>query len=171
MAAMIPECGGQYATLPVGRHAATMEEIYEDFVVAAPFRPRRELIFRALELQLDLLREYFTDAKVWINGGFATKKPWAAPEDADIVVVVPLVQYSKAMEDRCLPLWTLQNVTASPPDATTSKLHPMGGLIDAFCIPDMPAALDAWDRNWSLVKDEDGQLLPGVNKGYLEVIL
>jgi hypothetical protein len=57
----IPATSGQYATLPGGRQPATLDEVYEAFVVNAPFRPRREVIFRALT--------FYIDATMLLDGG------------------------------------------------------------------------------------------------------
>ncbi|WP_156753061.1 hypothetical protein [Mycobacterium sp. 1245801.1] len=157
----IPAIGGQYATLPSGRHQATLDEIYETFVVNAPFRPRRELIFRALTLYIDLVSAQFSACRYWINGGFVTHKPWAEPEDADVVVVVPPGEHSKVRQPELLPLLTLASGGA--------KVHPMGGLIDGFIAMDHPAALLTWELTWSSVRDEQHNVVPGVSKGYLEV--
>ena len=56
----IPDPSGPYATLPVGRHPATFDEIYEKFVVGAPFSERRELIFEALTLYAKVLATEFS---------------------------------------------------------------------------------------------------------------
>lgn len=166
---MIPACTGPYATLPPGRHPATLQEVYDRFVVAAPFRARRELIFRAVSLYVDLVKLDFPTARFWLDGGFVTHKTWAPPEDADIVVVVDMTEIGRTQEDRFLPLHSMLDAAADQPRCSTAKLHPMGGLIDAFIIPDFAPALDAWDRNWSYVKDQSGTLVSGVSKGYLEV--
>lgn len=168
---MIPPCDGPYATLPVGRHQATFPEVYDRFVTEAPFRDRRELIFRAVELHAAIVRTHFHGARFWLDGGFVTHKHWAEPEDADVVVVVPPEQYGKAADDKLLPLSTLQGVIAGQPQASTSKLHPMGGLMDVFFQPDVDVVLAPWDAIWSSVKDENGVVVEGVAKGYLEVIL
>lgn len=157
----IPATSGQYATLPVGRHVATLDEIYEAFVVNAPFRPRRELIFRALALYIDLVSPQFSTCRYWINGGFVTHKTWAEPEDADVVVVVPPGEDSKVAQPGFLPLLSLPS--------SAGKVHPMGGLIDGFVAVDVPAALASWEFRWSSVRDEQHNVVPGVNKGYLEV--
>lgn len=158
--------------MPVGRHPATFAEIHEAFVVNAPFRPRRELIFRALTLYADLVGEVYSTARLWIDGGFVTLKQWAAPEDADVVVVVPLAEYvAKAGAESNLPLLTLQGVFSTKPNASTAKLHPMGGLLDSFIQPDIDVMLAPWDLTWMSVKDENGLIVPGQAKGYLEVAI
>ncbi|MBJ8342821.1 hypothetical protein JGU71_28415 [Antrihabitans sp. YC3-6] len=133
-----------------------MAEIYEHFVQNAPFRERRELIFRALTLHADMVANVFSNARLWVDGGFVTHKSWAEPEDADVVVVVPQGEIARATEDKNLPLSTMQGVLSTKPSATTPKLHPMGGLLDVFIQPDVPVLLDPWHRIWSLVRDASG---------------
>ncbi len=168
---MIPGCSGPYSTLPAGRHPATLAELYDSFVLNAPFRDRRELIYRALTLHTDLMAARFSALRLWIDGGFTTHKPWAEPEDVDVVAVVPPGELGRAMEDQALPLSTLQGVFSGSPGVMTNKLHPMGGLMDVFILPDIPAVLTPWDTTWSQVKDSSGNLVPGATKGYLEVTI
>nr|WP_131812162.1 hypothetical protein [Mycobacterium mantenii] len=127
----------------------------------APFRPRRELIFRALTLYIDLVSPQFTTCRYWINGGFVTHKPWAEPEDADVVVVVPPEEHAKVTHPDFMPLLTLES--------NAGKVHPMGGLIDGFVAMDHPVALSTWELTWSSVRDEQHNVVPGVNKGFVEV--
>ncbi|MEW1882175.1 hypothetical protein AB0O58_21045 [Rhodococcus sp. NPDC080181] len=118
------------------------------------------------------MQSAFSSARLWIDGGFVTQKPWAAPEDADIVVVVPMEEYvAKVNDPRWFPLWTFLNATSSEPSRWTEKLHPMGGLLDTFLMPDVEDALGIWDLRWSSVNGPNGELVPGAVKGYLEVIL
>jgi hypothetical protein len=145
----------------VGRHNATLDEVYEAFVENAPFRPRRELIFRALKLYIDLVSAQFTTCRYWVNGGFVTHKTWEEPEDADVVVVIPPGEHAQVTQPGFLPLLSLPS--------TAGKVHPMGGLIDAFVALDLPPALAPWDLLWSKVRDQHHNEAPGVHKGYLEV--
>jgi hypothetical protein len=165
----IPATSGQYATLPVGRHAATLSEVYDAFVVNAPYRPRRELIFRALSLYIDLVSAEFSSSRYWIDGGFVTHKGWEEPEDADVVVVVPPGEHGKVMTAEFLPYWTLLQAQPAQPNVYADKVHPMGGLIDAFILPDQPAVLGVWDVRWSSVRDQQHNVVPGARKGYVEV--
>lgn len=169
---MIPNCSGPYGVLPEGRHPATFDEIYDRFVVEAPFRERRELIFQALTLHAKLVASTFGRARLWIDGGFVTHKTWAEPEDADVAVLVPMSEYARAAEDKNLPLWTVLGVAGeiNRQPVGTLKLHPMGGLMDAFWLPDgVPSLAAAWDGLWSRVRDEHGDEVVGLKKGYLEV--
>jgi hypothetical protein len=170
----IPPTGGPYATLPVGRHTATFDEVHETFVEQAPFRDERQLIYDALRLYTRVLAQEFTDLALWINGGFVTHKTWAAPKDTDVAVVVPLTEYSNMLSKPMLFSYlTLHNADVPINPTTTMKvarIQPMAGLIDGFIIGDEPSQKGVWDYNWSLVTDENGVLLPDtVRKGYLEV--
>jgi hypothetical protein len=174
----IPPTGGLYATLPVGRHAATFDEVYETFVEQAPFSDERQLIFDALRLYTRAVAREFTDLTLWINGGFVTHKTWAAPKDSDVAVVVPSADHTRVFNDpaaseRMCAYQTVHNMTAFL-SATTAvhatRLQPMAGLVDGFVIPDEPMQMALWDYRWSLVNDENGNLLPDTfRKGYLEV--
>ncbi|OBJ73334.1 hypothetical protein [Mycobacterium sp. 1274756.6] len=146
-----------------------MDEVYESFVENAPFRPRRELIFRALALYIDLVSAKFSTSRYWIDGGFVTHKTWAEPEDADVVVVVPPSEHGRVLTPEFLPYWTLIGTQPSQPSVYSDKVHPMGGLIDGFIEPDVPQILGVWDYRWSTVRDEQHNEVPGARKGYLEV--
>jgi len=165
----IPVTSGQYATLPVGRYPATLDEVYETFVKNAPFRPRRELIFRALTLYIDLVSAEFSTSRYWIDGGFVTHKTWEEPEDADVLVVVPPGEHGKVMTPEFLPHWTLLQTQPAQPRVYADKVHPMGGLLDCFILPDAPQVLSVWDIRWSSVRDQQHNVVPDARKGYLEV--
>src|SRR5690606_15838481 len=69
-------------------HAATVDEVYQTFVVGAPHRGRRQLIWDAFSIYSQLLWGYFPDAQLWLNGGFVTHKR-DEPHDLDIAFLVP----------------------------------------------------------------------------------
>lgn len=170
----IPAPGGPHATLPPGRHLATFDEIYELFVEQAPFKDERELIYDALRLYAKVVDQEFSDVTLWINGGFITHKSWAAPKDADVVVVVPMSDYANMCSNTdCLRYLTLQGVMVGYPQtsAPVSRVQPMAGLIDSFVVPDDPAQLAVWDLTWSTVTDQNKNVVAAVKKGYLEVKL
>ncbi|OHU52106.1 hypothetical protein BKG83_19825 [Mycobacteroides chelonae] len=170
----IPATSGEYGTLPVGRHQATLEEIYEHFVENAPFRERRELIYDALRLYAKIVVTEFGHATLWIDGGFVTHKTWP-PNDTDVVTVVPQAEYANMCSSTdCLRYLTLQGVMVAQPEtfAPVKRIQPMGGLIDSFVVPDDPIFTAVWDHRWSRVSDQYKNLLPeDVRKGYLEVKL
>lgn len=153
-------------------HPATLEEIYQSFVVDAPFRDHRELVFRGLGLFIELVTLQIGSVRFWINGGFTTHKSWAPPADVDVATIVPRSAYDAALTEDALPLWTLQHVSAADPTVVNApRLQPMGGLVDSFFVPDLPAQRAYWHSLWSKVKGEDGKEVPGERKGYVEVIM
>lgn len=148
-----------------------MNELRAVFVDGAPaFRDERARICSALELHLDLAREHVgPGTRAWIDGGFITHKTWAAPHDADVALVFqPAVRFAT---EPVVPLLTLKNVSAVEPRLAIERLQPMGGLVDAFLVPDQPAHTAVWHDTWSSVKDANGDIVPGLRKGYVEVIL
>ena len=171
----IPPTGGQYATLPLGRHPATFEQVYDTFVENAPFPDERGRIFEALTLYAKNLSDICSGLALWVDGGFVTHKSWAPPKDTDVVCVVPQAHYSTMCSNpNVWSLITLQGVHVHSPSTAgpLRRVQPMGGLIDGFIIEDKPADMAVWDYRWSLVNDEHGKLLPDtVRKGYLEVTL
>ncbi|HTQ21977.1 DUF6932 family protein [Mycobacterium sp.] len=166
----IPATGGPYATLPVGRHSATFDEVYEHFVEKAPFRERRELIYEALRLYAKVVAKEFSDVTLWINGGFVTHKPWAAPNDTDVAAVVPMTDDTNMCSNTdCLRFLTLQGVMVAIPTTMVPvpRIQPMAGLIDSFVVPDDPIQTAVWDHDWSRVTDQNQNLLPPtILKGY-----
>lgn len=169
----IPPTSGPYAILPVGRHSATFAEVYDSFVVNAPFKDERELIYDALMVYTRALKREFSQLRLWINGGFVTHKPWAAPNDTDVAVVVPQAEYSNMLSNPGIFTYlTLQNVLV-PVNPIQSlrvpRLQPMAGLIDGFIVADDPAQTAVWDYEWSRVRDRNKNEVPNLKKGYLEV--
>ncbi|MFT4288780.1 DUF6932 family protein [Nocardioides sp.] len=160
---LLPPAGAPYLT--------DMDELRQIFVDGAPaFRDERARVFTALELHLGLARERVgAGIHAWIDGGFITHKTWAAPHDADVALVIsPTAHF---VVDEVLPLLTLKDVSAVEPKLATARLQPMGGLVDAFLVPDQPAARATWHDTWSSVKDATGVIVQGQRKGYVEVIL
>lgn len=157
--------------LPQGRHPATLNEVYERFVEDAPNRSRRELVFAALRVELQLLVQFGGPSTVWLDGGFVTHKA-AAPHDADIVYLCRDDQHMLDMlaTDGIYEVLTLQGVAAwKPVSVAIRRLQPVGGLVDTFLA--RPARFGYWHALWESVKGADGTVVPGRTKGYLEVIL
>jgi hypothetical protein len=158
--------------LPPGRHPATLDEVHDLFVTRAPYRDQREVIFDALRLFLTLVRQLLPKGTVWVNGGFVTHKPWP-PHDVDVVVVADaaaLNALTADQRDRLLALQTLQGITSRMPAGATSRLQPMGGLVDSFVVAGNNArALAVFDRTWQTVMSQTRVPIPGAAKGYVEV--
>ncbi|MBT1618089.1 hypothetical protein KK090_02350 [Curtobacterium flaccumfaciens pv. poinsettiae] len=161
--------------LPPATHPyeTTLDELHQRFVVEAPFREQRQRVFDALSLYASLVWDSLPTARLRIDGGFITHKTWAAPEDADVVVVYDRPTPSGGLSAVVrAPLFTMSNLTAvvSDQSVTLDKAPVMGGLIDAYPAPaDKPAGLAYWDRLWSNVTGPGKTLLDGERKGYVEV--
>jgi hypothetical protein len=161
--------------LPPGRHAASLAEVESLFVVAAPNQPRRRHLWTAMQLHMREMLDTFGPAVVWIDGGFVTHKK-EAPEDVDLVYVVPGAELDRAFQRdsrKVLELLTLKDlIIGDPGPLGLQRLQPVGGLVDAFVVAaELPQGLAYWDWAWSLVKASDGSIVPGAQKGYLEVSL
>ncbi|MGN7222381.1 DUF6932 family protein [Curtobacterium flaccumfaciens] len=161
--------------LPPATHPyeTTLDELHQRFVVEAPFREQRQRVFDALSLYASLVWDSLPTARLRIDGGFITHKTWAAPKDADVVVVYDRPTPSGGLSAVVrAPLFTMSNLTAvvSDQSVTLDKAPVMGGLIDAYPAPaDKPAGLAYWDRLWSNVTGPGKTLLDGERKGYVEV--
>lgn len=154
-------------------YLTTFDELHERFVEGAPFTAERQAVFDALLLYARLIWRIVPDARLRINGGFVTHKPWAAPEDVDIAVVCPTISQDQLERAIVAPLFTLLDVKGVVVEIPVEipKLHMMGGLVDAFPIlPGLPLLDASFRRIWSTVKGEDGGLIPNLTKGYVEVV-
>lgn len=152
--------------LPIGRHTVTLDEVYERFVVAAPFRSERQTVWNAFLLWSDLVWALFPDSPMWIDGGFVTHKAWAAPRDVDVAVTVKQSVYNSVMDER----WQGQLWTTNNSDDKTKRVQPMGGYVDGFPIIRGLTDRRIWEHYWSSVADANGDLIPGAVKGYVEVM-
>jgi hypothetical protein len=156
--------------LPVGRHRATIDELYERCVLDAPNQDRREELFMVLRTFIDITRRIIGAATLWIDGGFVTSKP-APPFDIDLLIIpADWAQLNTAAgrdRDRIYGLLTLQDIIVGHPlYLGFERIQPFAGELDSFlCYPGQEAD---WDLTWSAVK-WNGVLVPGMLKGYVEV--
>jgi hypothetical protein len=148
----------------------TWGELHELFVAQAPYRERRERLYAALHLFADAVWDIAPTAKLWVNGGFATHKPWAAPEDVDVVIMTNDLAPEKKKMLVQQGLLTFKDVGLEVESKTMQldRLRPFGGLVDSY-FADSKREL-FWRTQWSRVKGPDGQIMPGVKKGFVEVV-
>lgn len=159
--------------LPPGVHRATVEEIYERFVLDAPNREHRELLYAAFHLHFRLVRRLVASGKLWVDGGFSTQKG-AEPHDVDVVILPDDWTALEGLEERdqqdFMGLLTHQDVivgSVDPPE-WWPRIQPVGGALDAFiCVPGQESM---WLQTWSSVKGDDGEIIPGAVKGFVEVV-
>jgi hypothetical protein len=168
---VLPELDGWL--LPPGRHVATLDEVRDRFVARAPYAAERAPLFDALRWYAGQVGRLFWTGSLWIDGGFVTYKPWAPPDDVDVTIVVRRAltrALSEAQRARLYELVTLQGVYAREPAVATPRVRPMAGMVDAFfCRADDRAQLAVMHETWSRVRGENGEVLPDVTKGYVEV--
>ncbi|GMA31568.1 DUF6932 family protein [Litorihabitans aurantiacus] len=147
--------------LRIGRHRATLAEVEETFVYRAPFVHERKVLWEAFSVYRSLIGRYLPSVRYWINGGFATHKAWAPPDDIDVCVIAPPADYEAAGP----VLFDLFTDTGPP------RVQPMSGLVDAF---PMPGGLKEdgayWYDLWSQVRGADGNRDYSRSKGFLEVM-
>jgi hypothetical protein len=154
-------------------HRATLDEVYLAFVTAAPFPERRELIFNALSLYARLIWAIYPDARLRIDGGFVTHKTWAEPEDIDVAVVCPTItpaQRDAATEAGLFSIGGAQGVVHRRKVGPIQKLHPMGGLVDAFYVPEKDVPYREFFEDYWSTETGPNKQPTGRRKGYVEVV-
>jgi hypothetical protein len=164
----LPALEGPIGLLPPGRHTTTLDEIEQQFVAEAPFAAERALVFAAFRVWVAQMAAMLPGTRYWVNGGFVTHKPWAAPSDIDVVILV------RAADVNALPSHHQDLFSASftAADAGGRRVQPMGGLVDAyFGLRDEPDRATYWHEFWGKVKLEDGTESATDRKGYVEVIV
>lgn len=154
-------------------HPATLDEVYEAFVVAAPHRQVRERIFAALRLYSDRLWEFFPGAPLWINGGFVTHKE-SPPHDVDLAFLTTTQEIERVFSapSDAITLLTLQSVSMKHPfEGNVPRVQPFGGLVDGFFVPtDIPEVVQTWRDRWSVAPNPDGNgYRDDMFKGFVEV--
>ena len=177
---MLPAGVGPDGVLPAGIYQASIGELRAHFGAAAvpAHGDRREMILDALDLYARMIRAHFSNPTIWVNGGFVTRKLWAAPDDADVVTLIDPAQALGNFLDNVKLLVTAVadrlSVTASGgraiPFAAGVQMKPMGGLIDAYMGADLPAIRAYWQRWFSNVRLPDGSISAGDTKGFVELI-
>jgi|SRR5579871_202772 len=157
--------------LPPGIYQAELPDIYERFVLDAPERERRELLFGALTTHLRLIQAIVPAGRAWVNGSFCARVA-RPPHDVDVVIHpgdwLALQGAPPAIRASLYGLITLQGVVITVPPADLERLQPMGGAVDAFVC--YPGHEHIWHERWAKVTDVDGNVITGKKKGYAEVV-
>lgn len=151
--------------------AATIDEVRQRFVDAAPTPERRERIWDAFLLWDQLAQRELPGANYWLSGSFLTEK--VRPSDLDVILVLKPGHLRTMTPEPTVAarvLLTHLGVTASKPSGTAERLQPMGGLIDGhWCYSWMPEYVRLWRFQWSSVYDKTTRAPTGVRMGYVEV--
>ncbi len=156
--------------LPPGIHRAELPDLYERFVLDAPHREHREVLYSALALHVKLVQAIIPSGLAWIDGSFCRCGP-NPPEDVDIVIKPhdwdAFVALPADIKAKMYGLLTLQDVAVMEPAVYLSRLKPVGGAVDAFlCRPGLD---DFWCRQWSSVLDMARNVVRDAEKGFAEV--
>ncbi|PRB69487.1 hypothetical protein [Arthrobacter sp. MYb213] len=152
-------------------YTSTLDQLEKAFVLDAPFEEKRRLIFKALALYCELLWLSFPHAKLWVNGGFTTHKRWGAPDDVDVLVVIPNEDLEFLSTKSIAPFLTLENASAPGLEKRVDVVRPFGGYVDGyFAIESNSYSINQWHNQWSQVKMPDGSIHPIRKKGFVEVV-
>jgi hypothetical protein len=121
----------------------------------------------------DLIWAVYPDARLRIDGGFVTHKAWAEPDDVDIAVVCPTI--SPAQRDAAISagLFSILGATGQVHRrqiSTIEKLHPMGGLIDSFYVPEKDHEYREFLEDYWSTETGPDKRPTGRRKGYVEVV-
>jgi len=167
---MLPQVDPTTGFLPLGAHAATLEDVFHTFVEIAPNGERRKLIHEALVLYLGTVKTFFPSGLDRVDGGFTTHKA-DAPHDVDVVLLPDDPAAALTWTDQQKIDWqgliTLQDVIIGGQDAAYfQRVQPFGGLLDGFIAA--PERESQWRGFWASIRGEDGLPIPE-SKGYLEV--
>lgn len=158
--------------LPDGIHRASMDDIYERFVLDAPERDHRETLFSAFQTYYRLVKRFLPSGAMWVDGGFGTRKA-TAPHDVDVVLHPSDWAQLEALDDQAetdfLGLLTHQDIiVGSLGPIWLPRLQPVGGALDSFLC--YPGQEPMWMETWSSVKGDDGLIVDGASKGFAEVV-
>lgn len=157
--------------LPVGRHPGTLDDVHDRCVLGAPNTERRQDLFGSLMTFVSLTQRIVGPSRLWIDGGFVTAKT-RAPFDIDVVIKPDdwdrLLACTGRDRDRVFGMLTLQDVVVGDPlYLGFDRIQPLAGELDAFlCYPGQDSV---WHDTWSCVKGDDGEIIEGISKGYVEV--
>lgn len=161
---MIPAFESGANHLPHDIHLATLDEVEDRFVRAAPFSDRRKLVFDAFRVWYGVVSGMLPNARFWVNGGFVTHKEWSAPKDVDVVVLVKQDDLNSLSAEQSETLDSM--ITAIEP----VRVQPMSGMVDAFVfVRGNVGETVFWRDWWSALSDENKKPIPGAQKGFLEV--
>lgn len=151
--------------LPDGVHAATVEEMEEAFVGAFPGSLTRRQVFRRWTSFRELVRGVVSVEHEYIDGSFVTDRP--NPADVDLSLWID------AEELNGLPLSKERYFERLLSQGKAYKCHPFVVPMCSHGHADYGqfVYMKGWtERYWRSYKKANGTVVPGVAKGYVEVI-
>ncbi|MFD8494075.1 DUF6932 family protein [Amycolatopsis sp. NPDC059657] len=137
-------------TLPPGRHAADLADIYERLVFDAPHQNEREILFSALNSYLGVARRIINSGRAWVGGAFVTRTDHV-PDGLDVVLIPDewgaLKRLDGAGRSALYGLLTLRGVIVGQPAMYLDQVQPVGGILDGFLC--RPGDEDTWEEVWA----------------------
>lgn len=163
---MLEFVAGTWYLVP-GIHRVSLEEMRSVFVESAPYSEEREEVFDAFRLWRAKLLRLTPTAQLWVNGGFVTHKPWAPPKDVDVVARV-VGRELDALEPEAQN--EFEGLMTIPASDVHPRIQPIAGLVDGFYSRrSEPDKTIVWRDTWATVLDQNRAVVPGAQKGFLEV--
>lgn len=157
--------------LAPGVHRASIGGLRDYSVTNA----RRERIWSAFETWRLQAVDRLAPTHYWIGGSFITSKD--DPNDIDVVAWLPLDSYRKLRQDEprhIFELSTLQHIDFMADGdenvAQLERLQPMGGLVDGYPVGESAVTRRIWQRQFTNDWTDRQVLIPGTEKGIVEVI-
>ncbi|UQN30696.1 DUF6932 family protein [Brachybacterium kimchii] len=145
----------------------------QDYAVTTPHRAR---IWHAFEIWRELAIERYEPVRFWFGGSFITDRQ--PPGDLDVLAWTPVGRIENLRADghrSTFELQTLQHIDfkAVGDERLTQldRLQPMGGLVDGFAVSETLMYEKQWQRGWGNDWEDTGELIPGTEKGIVEVIV
>lgn len=167
----LPPMNGEYLPAASTPHPASLDEVYDRFVVTAPYRDQREPRFQALQLIVTAVTKVFGPTTFFVEGSFVTHEDDAEPTVAVAFMPEDQPKVRTVLQDsmdEVVPLVTLSNVAyESPNGGVITQLRTVGGLVDSFMTS--TKTLSHWHTLWSQVKVDGLVVDNGLEKGYVEV--
>lgn len=147
-----------------GAHSATWNDVEKLFVTSAPHRNHRKKLLNEAKNWVKQLRQETSIVHIWLDGGFITHKD-QAPSDIDIVALLDTPEFTSTDPERLKKFRTVRN-----PYDEIVKPPEFKGLVDGYIVEYNLKNIETWLSTWGSVKNPlTGQIVPGLNKGFIEV--
>lgn len=170
---MIVHAGGLQALqnpdtgkLAPGVHRATLSALHDYTAINS----HRAALWTAFEVWRGQAARRLEPARLWIGGSFVTSKP--DPSDVDVLAWIPTSAPSRGagIADLMTILSAGRLDENGNVERKLGRLQPIGGQVDGFQDRFTPARNAFWRMQWCYDWDEEtGEIIPGTEKGIVEV--
>ncbi len=147
--------------------------MYERCVDGTSNRDQREALFSALRVFHQGAQATVGVGRLWVGGRIVTNHG-GGDCDASVLILPDdwgrVLDLDEARQAQLYSLLTLQEiVVGSPLYLGLDNIRPVASMLDGFLC--YPGHEDRWHDTWATVKGFDGQVIDGIEKGYVEVSL